>query len=181
MVDRLCFILQVPQGIFNAKQIVGAYNACWTCRGCGPSAVVVGCVSRAWAAPCVAPLLAPEMVVQIEVNAQVRSLRTPIHARSKPPSGTSPETDPALAADLFAWRRERLRDFKRQSLRASPRRQAALLIQQAVGGFDNGQFQASFEAVAGNLSTAATNASGKLGGQFCGRDQSSIRISVVGR
>ena len=35
---------------------------------------------------------------------------------------------------------------------------AALLIQQAVAAFRDGQFQASFEAVAGDLSTAATNA-----------------------
>ncbi len=36
--------------------------------------------------------------------------------------------------------------------------QAALLIQQAVAGFEDGQFQASFAAVAGDLSTAATEA-----------------------
>jgi hypothetical protein len=36
--------------------------------------------------------------------------------------------------------------------------QAALLIQQAVAGFSDGQFQASFAAVAGDLSTAATEA-----------------------
>jgi hypothetical protein len=36
--------------------------------------------------------------------------------------------------------------------------QAALLIQQAVAGFQDGQFQASFAAVAGDLSTAATEA-----------------------
>jgi hypothetical protein len=36
--------------------------------------------------------------------------------------------------------------------------QAALQIQQAVAGFENGQFQASFAAVAGDLSTSATGA-----------------------
>ncbi len=36
--------------------------------------------------------------------------------------------------------------------------QAGLSIQQAVAAFQDGQFQASFEAVAGDLSTAATNA-----------------------
>ena len=36
--------------------------------------------------------------------------------------------------------------------------QAAQLIQQAVAGFQDGQFQASFAAVAGDLSTAATEA-----------------------
>lgn len=36
--------------------------------------------------------------------------------------------------------------------------QAALLIQQAVAGFQDGEFQASFAAVAGDLSTAATEA-----------------------
>jgi hypothetical protein len=41
---------------------------------------------------------------------------------------------------------------------ASVDQQAALLIQQAVAGFQDGQFQASFAAVAGDLSTAATDA-----------------------
>ena len=36
--------------------------------------------------------------------------------------------------------------------------QAAQLIQQAVASFQDGQFQASFAAVAGDLSTAATEA-----------------------
>ena len=36
--------------------------------------------------------------------------------------------------------------------------QAALLIQQAVAGFPDGQFQNSFAAIAGDLSTAATEA-----------------------
>jgi hypothetical protein len=36
--------------------------------------------------------------------------------------------------------------------------QAALLIQQAVASFEDGQFQAAFAAVAGDLSTAATDA-----------------------
>jgi hypothetical protein len=36
--------------------------------------------------------------------------------------------------------------------------QAAQVIQQAVAGFQDGQFQASFAAVAGDLSTAATEA-----------------------
>lgn len=36
--------------------------------------------------------------------------------------------------------------------------QAAQLIQQAVAGFQDGQFQAAFAAVAGDLSTAATEA-----------------------
>lgn len=36
--------------------------------------------------------------------------------------------------------------------------QAALLIQQAVAGLDDGEFQSAFAAVAGDLSTAATDA-----------------------
>jgi hypothetical protein len=40
--------------------------------------------------------------------------------------------------------------------------QAAQLIQQAVAGFQDGQFQASFTAVAGDLSTAATEAATAL-------------------
>jgi hypothetical protein len=41
--------------------------------------------------------------------------------------------------------------------------QAAEQIQQAVAGFQNGQFQASFAAVAGDIETAATAASGSAG------------------
>jgi hypothetical protein len=41
---------------------------------------------------------------------------------------------------------------------ANTDQQASLLIQQAVAGFQNGQFQASFAAIAGDLSTAATAA-----------------------
>jgi hypothetical protein len=40
----------------------------------------------------------------------------------------------------------------------SVEQQASLLIQQAVAGFPNGEFQSAFAAVAGDLSTAATDA-----------------------
>jgi hypothetical protein len=43
---------------------------------------------------------------------------------------------------------------------ASIDQKAAELIQEAVAGYDDGQFQASFAAVAGDLSTAATAAAG---------------------
>jgi hypothetical protein len=46
--------------------------------------------------------------------------------------------------------------------------QAALLIQQAVAGFDDGQFQASFAAVAGDLSTAATDAAASYASSSAG-------------
>jgi hypothetical protein len=46
--------------------------------------------------------------------------------------------------------------------------QAALQIQQAVAGFDNGQFQASFAAVAGDLDTAATDAAASFASSSVG-------------
>jgi hypothetical protein len=76
-------------------------------------------------------------------------------------------TDASLASDLVHLAQGTIPGF--QTAIAAGLAQAAvacanvdqhegLLIQQAVAGFDNGQFQASFAAVAGDLSTAATNA-----------------------
>src|SRR5450631_221978 len=62
--------------------------------------------------------------------------------------GTSPRFRAAIAAGLA----------QAAIACANIDQQAALLIQQAVAGFQDGQFQASFAAVAGDLSTAATEA-----------------------
>src|SRR6195256_70328 len=62
--------------------------------------------------------------------------------------GTSPRFQTAIAAGLA----------QAAIACATVDQQAAQLIQQAVAGFQDGQFQASFTAVAGDLSTAATEA-----------------------
>ena len=62
--------------------------------------------------------------------------------------GTSPRFQTAIAAGLA----------QAAIACATVDQQAAQLIQQAVAGFQDGQFQAAFAAVAGDLSTAATEA-----------------------
>jgi hypothetical protein len=62
--------------------------------------------------------------------------------------GTSPRFQTAIAAGLA----------QAAIACATVDQQAAQAIQQAVAGFQDGQFQASFAAVAGDLSTAATAA-----------------------
>jgi hypothetical protein len=62
--------------------------------------------------------------------------------------GTSPRFRMAIAAGLA----------QAAVACAGVEQQASLLIQQAVAGFSNGEFQNAFAAVAGDLSTAATDA-----------------------
>lgn len=62
---------------------------------------------------------------------------------------------------------------------------AALLIQQAVASFEDGQFQAAFAAVAGDLSTAATEAasayaSSSAGSVVATNPNSSVGSSALG-
>jgi hypothetical protein len=63
-------------------------------------------------------------------------------------SGTSPRFQTAIAAGLA----------QAAMACSSVDQKSADLIQEAVAGYDDGQFQASFAAVAGDLSTAATAA-----------------------
>jgi hypothetical protein len=76
-------------------------------------------------------------------------------------------TDASLAADFVSIARETTPRFRTAIAAGLAQaaiacstvdQQAALLIQQAVAGFQDGQFQAAFAAVAGDLSTAATDA-----------------------
>jgi hypothetical protein len=76
-------------------------------------------------------------------------------------------TDASLAADLVRVAEKALPRFKTAIAAglaqaaiacANVDQQAALLIQQSVASFRDGAFQASFAAVAGDLSTAATAA-----------------------
>jgi hypothetical protein len=76
-------------------------------------------------------------------------------------------TDASLAADFVSIAKETTPRFRTAIAAGLAQaaiacstvdQQAGLLIQQAVASFDNGEFQAAFAAVAGDLSTAATAA-----------------------
>jgi len=136
-------------------------------RVLGAPALLAICVGQAWAAPCVAPPVTTESIARFKANPQAliapsSDTRT-IEASVRDLAGT----DASLAADLVHLAEGAVPRF--QAAIAAGLAQAAiactnvdqhagLLIQQAVAGFQDGQFQASFEAVAGDLSTAATNA-----------------------
>lgn len=125
------------------------------------------CVNLAWAGPCVAPPVTAEAIAQFKSNpaalvAPNADTRT-IEARVRDLAGTSAD----LATDLVHLAQGTTPRF--QTAIAAGLAQAAvacnnvdehaaLLIQQAVAGFEDEQFQASFAAVAGDLSTAATAA-----------------------
>ena len=136
-------------------------------RVLGTPALLAICLSQAGAAPCIAPPVSPEAIVQFKANpsafiAPNSDTRT-IEASVRDLAGT----DPSLAADLVRLAEGAIPRFQTaiaaglaQAAIACTNvdQQAGLLIQQAVAAFQDGQFQASFEAVAGDLSTAATNA-----------------------
>ncbi len=130
-------------------------------------AVLAVCASQAWASPCIAPPVSPEAIAQFKANPQAivapNSDTRTIEASVRDLAGT----DASLAPDLVHLADGAIPRF--QTAIAAGLAQAAiactnvdqhagLLIQQAVAGLQDGQFQASFEAVAGDLSTAATNA-----------------------
>jgi hypothetical protein len=120
-----------------------------------------------WAAPCVIPPLTPDAISQFKSNPQAliapgADTRT-IEVMVRDLAGT----DAGLATDLV--RLAEGTNPKIQTAIAAGLAQAAvacqtvdqgagLQIQQAVAGFMDGQFQDAFAAVAGDLSTAATNA-----------------------
>jgi hypothetical protein len=125
------------------------------------------CTGLAWAAPCIVPPLSDAAVAQFKSNpgalvAPGSDTRT-IEARVRELAGTSP----ALAADLVQVAQGAPRRFQTAIAAGLAQaavacnnidQQAGLQIQQAVASYEDGQFQASFAAVAGDLSTAATAA-----------------------
>jgi hypothetical protein len=135
-------------------------------RVLGATVLAMG-LSQASAAPCIVPPLAPEAIVQFKANpnaliAPSSDTRT-IEATVRDLAGT----DASLAADLVHLAEGAIPRFQTaiaaglaQAAIACTNvdQQAGLLIQQAVAAFQDGQFQASFAAVAGDLSTAATEA-----------------------
>ena len=129
--------------------------------------LLVGCASPA-AAACITPPLSAELINQFKSNPQ-GLIPTPdtdartVEAAVRDLAGT----DPTLAADLVhvaAGAKPRFQAAIAAGLAqaalacSSVDQHAALLIQQAVASFQDGQFQALFAAIVGDLSTAATAA-----------------------
>src|SRR3981189_129887 len=123
-------------------------------------------VSQGWAA-CLNPPLSAQSITQFKANPQAlvapNSDTRTIEATTRDLAGT----DASLAADLIRvaeGTNPRFRTAIAAGLAQAAiawstiHQQAAQLIQQAVAGFQDGQFQASFTAVAGDLSTTATEA-----------------------
>jgi len=134
--------------------------------------LLVSCVtalsaSSLWAAPCVIPPASTQTIDQF---------------KAKPEALVAPDADSrtveATVRDLAGTDADLAADFVRVAEGATPRfktaiaaglaqaaiacanldQHAALIIQQAVAGFEDGEFQASFAAVSGDLSTAAAEA-----------------------
>jgi hypothetical protein len=131
------------------------------------SALLAISASQAWTAPCVTPPVSPKAVLDFKAdpqalvapNTDARVLEVSVRDLAG--------TDPSLAADLVNLAKgapPKLQTAIAAGLAQAAiactnvDQQAGLLIQQAVANFQDGQFQASFEAVAGDLSTAATDA-----------------------
>jgi hypothetical protein len=119
-----------------------------------------------WAA-CIKPPVSDQAISQFRANPQglvaPNSDTRTIEATTRDLAGT----DASLAADLIQVAEGTNARFKtsiaaglaQAAIACSTVDQgAAQIIQQAVAGFQDGQFQASFAAVAGDLSTAATEA-----------------------
>jgi hypothetical protein len=123
-------------------------------------------VPQSWAA-CLKPPASDQAISQFRANPQglvaANSDTRTIEATTRDLAGT----DASLAADLIRvaegtnprFRTAIAAGLAQAAIACSTiDQQAAQLIQQAVAGFQDGQFQASFTAVAGDLSTAATDA-----------------------
>ena len=123
-------------------------------------------VAQGWAA-CLKPPASDQAISQFRANPQglvaPNSDTRTIEATTRDLAGT----DASLAADLIRvaegtnprFRTAIAAGLAQAAIACSTiDQQAAQLIQQAVAGFQDGQFQASFAAVAGDLSTAATEA-----------------------
>lgn len=125
------------------------------------------CASSAWAGACIVPPASDEAIKQFKANP------TAIIAQN-----ADTRTIEVTVRDLTATDASLAAEFVRLAKNTNPRfrtaiaaglaqaavacttidQQAALLIQQAVASFEDGEFQNAFAAVAGDLSTAATAA-----------------------
>jgi hypothetical protein len=133
----------------------------------GAQVLFVFFASQAWAAPCVIPPATPQAIAQFKANpkgiiAPDTDTRT-VEASVRELAGT----DATLAKDLVQLAKDATPRYKTAIAAGLAQaavacmtidQQAGLAIQQAVAEFDDNEFQASFAAVAGDLSTAATDA-----------------------
>jgi len=123
-------------------------------------------VSPVWAA-CLNPAASSEAIAQFKADPQ--ALVAP-NSDARAVEGVARDlagTDASLAAELVRVATASIPRYQTAIAAglaqaaiacATVDQQAALSIQQAVAGFQDGEFQASFAAVAGDLSTAATEA-----------------------
>ena len=130
------------------------------------AALLAVSVTQGWAG-CLKPPASDQAISQFRANPQglvaPNSDTRTIEATTRDLAGT----DASLAADIIRVAEGTSARFQTAIAAglaqaaiacATVDQQAAQLIQQAVAGFQDGQFQASFAAVAGDLSTAATEA-----------------------
>jgi hypothetical protein len=129
--------------------------------------VVACCSSPLLAKPCIAPPLSDAAISQFKANPEAiiapgSDTRT-IEATVRDLTGT----DATLAADFIGLAKQASPRFQTAIAAGLAQaavacqtidQEAALLIQQAVAAFNDGQFQDAFAAVAGDLSTAAVAA-----------------------
>ncbi|SRR5579871_1184474 len=133
----------------------------------GPQILFALFATQVWANPCIIPPASPQSIAQFKAD---------------PKAVVAPDMDTrtveATVRDLAGTDATLARDLVQLAKNATPRyqtaiaaglaqaavacmtidQQAGLLIQQSVAEFDDTQFQATFAAVAGDLSTAATDA-----------------------
>jgi hypothetical protein len=121
-------------------------------------------LSEAWAGPCVSPPLSAEVITQFKSNPGAlivpNSDTRTVEALVRDLAGT----DATLAAEIIhvaqgtapRFRTAIAAGLAQAAIACSTADQnAALVIQQAVAAFQDGEFQSAFAAVAGDLSTAA--------------------------
>jgi hypothetical protein len=129
------------------------------------TALCIAFIAGPAAAACITPPLSPEFVNQFKSNPGTLIPSPDTDARSVEATARDlAGTDPALAQQLVQIAKDTRPRFKAaiaaglaQAALAcmSVDQQAALQIQQSVAAFPDGQFQALFAAVVGDLSTAA--------------------------
>jgi len=129
--------------------------------------LLASCVGHAWAAPCVAPPASAEMIDQFKANPR-SIIAASFDTRAVESSVRDlAATDAKLAKELVGLLQDAPPRFRTAIAAGLAQaaiacstvdQEAGLLIQQAVASVEDAAFQASFAAVAGDISTAATEA-----------------------
>jgi len=127
-------------------------------------------VNQAWAAPCVNPPLSADAINQFKSNPHALVAENSDTRSMEALVRDLVGTDPTLASELIRVAKGTNPRF-RNAIAAGLAQAAvacstvdqngALLIQEAVASFDDGEFQNTFAAVAGDLSTAAAAVAGQ--------------------